>query len=59
MEGAAFIALVVCGLGVALGLSGWIVGRLERRKPMARYVRTDILPPPSSQCERHCYREMQ
>jgi len=56
MEGAAFLAIILLGL-CAMALVGAVLTHTKPRKPMARYARTDILPPPSSQCERVAYRE--
>lgn len=55
MDNALFFAMVLGFLALAFAVGGLLTER--RRKPMARYVRTDILPPPSSQCERVAYRE--
>lgn len=55
MDNALFFAMVLGFLALAFFIGGLLTER--RRKPMARYVRADILPPPSSQCERPWFRE--
>lgn len=54
MEIAAFIAIVLGVLCVVIGVGSALT---PRKRPMARYINTDILPPPSAQCERPFYRE--
>lgn len=55
MDGAILIALILAGLAGVLWLGGVLTER--RRKPMARYVSTDILPDPDPRCVRVAFRE--
>jgi len=53
MESLAFIAIVIGGLALLLLIGGIVADHWPKsRRPMARYVDSDILPPPSPQCER-------
>lgn len=54
-----WLIAIPCGF-LGLICLGALFARLnDDRPPMARYVGRATLPPPSAQCERHCYREMQ